>query len=423
MCLLCFFSVHADEAQYEFEINNQKIVVAATLLYAQTTPYVSLGDLLQGLGGTLQITEEACLANYQSTTAILKQETVSVTMPGISFSLMYPSRLHAGDIYLAQADVAQFFAQAYQTRLSLASGSTSTAPSPPPEPSPLDEDPSSLLEVLPLPEVESPTLPQEETDVEVDESALLPPPVEEAYIPEVAPAVEDQAAAEDEAAVEATDGIASESGAFDFSEIGGVLILDAGHGGQDTGATAGESVMEKDVSLAILMKIRGLLKENTSLTIHLTRDSDKDMHLSTRAKAANTAAGDLLISVHSGYSAISHTNGIPLFSDNLPEPPNAKASVEIRQEFTRRRTYGERAAKVAYQIAQTLAADNTLGAVTVRKAPLIMQRLCEMPCLLIELAYLSNPDVTASVSEEAYQMHVAEALTRAIIAALPQQSN
>jgi N-acetylmuramoyl-L-alanine amidase len=417
ICVLCLCSVHADETQYEVDVNNQKVVVATTLLYAQATPYVSLGDLLQDLGGVLQVTEEVCQANYQTTTAVIKPETVSVTAPGLSFSLQYPSRRHAGDIYLAQADVEHFFAQAYQTRISPVAGASTPDTSPPAEVAPLDEDPGSLLEVLPLPEPESPSPPQEDPAAEMDESALLPPTVEESAIPEAVSVVEG------EVAVEATTGTDSELDTLDFTDAGGVLILDAGHGGQDTGIMPGESVTEKDFTLALLLKLRGLLKEQTSLTIHLTRESDKDLSLSARAKAANTVAGDLFVSIHSGYSTTNSTNGVVLFSDRLPEPPNAETGAEIQQAFTRRRNYGEQASKVAYQIAQALAEDNTLGTVTVRKAPLIMQRLCEMPCILVELAYLNHPDITASVTEETFQVHVAETLARAIIAALPQPRN
>lgn len=402
LCLTPSFAAYAALAYYSAETQDDILTISGTVLYAQDTPYVSLGDLLHSLGGALQITSEQCQANYLSKTALLKPDTVAVATPGLTFSLIYPVRLHEGDLFLAQTDVADFFARVYQTHV-FKTEQAVASPAAQEEP-PLDENPGSLLEVMPLPSPEAET---------PDEKA-------EALLEEVATPEPESAEGEDVAEGEST--VDSEPKTTAVSDTRGVILLDPGHGGKDPGATASDTVTEKNVTLSILMKLRSVLKETTALTIHLSRDADVDIPQSTRAKAANAAACDLLISIHTGYSATPRTDGVTLFTDQLPAPPSAKASIETRQNYTRRRSYGEQAATIAYHIAKTLAEEKTLGPVTMRTAPLIIQRLSEMPSILIEVAYLNNPGVVASITEEDYQMRIAESLGRAINAAMSQAS-
>lgn len=76
------------------------------------------------------------------------------------------------------------------------------------------------------------------------------------------------------------------------------IVLDAGHGGKDPGATGITGILEKDVVLGITLKVRDLLKKNSKLKLLLTRDKDVFIPLSDRTKFANDNKADLFISVH-----------------------------------------------------------------------------------------------------------------------------
>ncbi|MCX6139366.1 MAG: N-acetylmuramoyl-L-alanine amidase [Candidatus Kapabacteria bacterium] len=78
-----------------------------------------------------------------------------------------------------------------------------------------------------------------------------------------------------------------------------VIVIDAGHGGQDAGAEGVNGVFEKDVTLAIAKKLRDLFKENMPSTkVVMTRDSDVFIELFRRTQIANEAGGKLFISIH-----------------------------------------------------------------------------------------------------------------------------
>lgn len=397
LCVVIIGIAYADTARYEVTTAVGKISLSAPVLYAQTIPYVSLDELMHDLGGSVRIAEEQCQANYNSVTANLTPDTVSVSTPGSTFSLLYPARLHDGKLFLAKADMERFFSQAYQVHL-IPTISQNAEPPAPEASAPLDEDFGSLLEVLPLPE-------QEQEDI--PEGPASPTTTEpQASVAEEAPVSETERAMD-----------------ISFPDTQAVLVLDAGHGGRDTGSTAGAAIAEKDITLAILLRLRSLLKERTTLTIHLTRDTDKEITTAIRAKTANALKGDLLLSVHAGYSNVQRRNGVVFFTDQLPAPPDAKADSEIRHAFMLRRSCGEQASKLAYTMAELMATDNALGPVRVRKAPLLLQQTAEMPCILVELAYLNNPDITALITEEEYQLRIAEMLAHAIIDALPKTNN
>src|SRR5205823_3130466 len=75
------------------------------------------------------------------------------------------------------------------------------------------------------------------------------------------------------------------------------VVVDAGHGGHDTGAVGKGGVREKDVALSIALKLAAELKE-AGLEVILTRDDDTFVSLEDRARIANESNGDLFISVH-----------------------------------------------------------------------------------------------------------------------------
>jgi len=76
------------------------------------------------------------------------------------------------------------------------------------------------------------------------------------------------------------------------------IVIDPGHGGKDPGAIGGGGVKEKDVVLAIALKVRESLTKNRNLTVHMTRDKDVFIPLADRTKFANEKKAHLFISIH-----------------------------------------------------------------------------------------------------------------------------
>lgn len=374
------------------------MTAAATVMYAENVPYISLTELLGHLGGALETVDGFCRITYNGIDVTLEPDMAAVATPDTTFSMIYPARLYEKSVYIAQADVPGFFSKAYKIAATQSTGTVSPASSPGAEAPLLDENPDSMLDTVSVPEPTLNTSPEGEA-----ESAT--------NTVDAPPATTNLEDSEEDTKIDGS------------VKIPDAILFDPGHGGQDVGVTAGESVMEKDISLALMLKTRNILKETSPLTVYVTRDADKDVLQNARAKSEYTAKSSLLISLHAGYSFSPQTAGVVLFVDQLPTSFDAKADEEVRQAYMKRRANGEQAAKIAYAIAQHLAEENTLGSVTVRKAPLILQHLSEIPCIMIELAYLSNPDVVASITDDAYQTGIAEALARAIIKASTDTRN
>ena len=76
------------------------------------------------------------------------------------------------------------------------------------------------------------------------------------------------------------------------------VVIDPGHGGKDTGKTGRNGVFEKDVNLEIALKTRDLLERKLGVEVVLTRDGDQLLSLTGRTEIANSANGDLFISIH-----------------------------------------------------------------------------------------------------------------------------
>ncbi len=92
-----------------------------------------------------------------------------------------------------------------------------------------------------------------------------------------------------------------------------IIVIDAGHGGNDYGAVGQKNVREKDVSLAIAKELAKLIRKDKQFKVIMTRDRDKTMTLEERAKIANQSACDLFISIHANASPKTHVRGWNVF--------------------------------------------------------------------------------------------------------------
>ena len=96
------------------------------------------------------------------------------------------------------------------------------------------------------------------------------------------------------------------------------IVIDAGHGGHDTGAIGPTGIKEKDVTLAIAKKVRErLLKEMPDVDVILTRESDTTLALQDRTNVANAAGADLFISIHCNASPLKRVRGVETYTLNI----------------------------------------------------------------------------------------------------------
>ncbi|HET7436804.1 MAG TPA: N-acetylmuramoyl-L-alanine amidase [Thermoanaerobaculia bacterium] len=210
------------------------------------------------------------------------------------------------------------------------------------------------------------------------------------------------------------------------------IVLDAGHGGSDPGASA-TAVTEKDVTLDVNRRLAAMLKKD-GFEVIVTRSDDRSIALKERARLANASKSDIFVSVHVN-SIVQHTasRGIetyylgPTNDPSLTELAAAENRIsgysmaDMRKLLdgvyadARRDESHQLASLVQQQLYTSLRAnDPHLENWGVKRAPFVVLVATDMPAILAEVGCLSNEQEAAMLREPAYRQKIAEALFRGI---------
>lgn len=218
------------------------------------------------------------------------------------------------------------------------------------------------------------------------------------------------------------------------------VVIDAGHGGHDTGAIGPKGTREKDVALAIAKKLASQL-EQLGLEVLLTRDDDTFVTLEDRTRFANRHKGDLFISVHCNAAANKTTRGIETYTLNTS---SNRYSIRLaaRENATTERGVGDlqyiladlatkantgESAQLADRVqrelirtlSQSYAGVKDLGT---KEALFFVLLGAKMPSILVETSFLSHPEEEARLADDEYQQRVANAVAEAVDAFLEQRN-
>lgn len=211
------------------------------------------------------------------------------------------------------------------------------------------------------------------------------------------------------------------------------IVVDPGHGGENSGAISGNGVAEKEITLAIGTALAEALERALPVRVLLTRDSDQELNLDQRSAIANQNKADLFVSLHvnSAYGRSAH--GAETFFLSL------QASDELAAEIAavENRSGGGAAAAnplddldlILWDLAQShhlaesqryarLIQEELNGALGltdrgVKQAPFRVLRGAAMPAVLVELGFLSNPEEERKLQDPGYRSRLVDALVRA----------
>jgi len=167
------------------------------------------------------------------------------------------------------------------------------------------------------------------------------------------------------------------------------VVIDAGHGGTDFGATS-SSVTEKLIVEQITTKIK-FLNKNENVIVHLTRNEDKYISLSDRTAIINNIKPDLVLSLHVNQSANLAKSGMEFYVAN-----ESVAS--------------EKSILIANALRTKFSQNNTLKSSEVKKAPFFILKKSVVPAIVIELGYLSNITDRAHLMDEKEQDKIASTI-------------
>ncbi len=213
----------------------------------------------------------------------------------------------------------------------------------------------------------------------------------------------------------------------------GRIVVDAGHGGHDSGTLGPGGMQEKDVVLDVALRLGKLLRQRLGADVIYTRDDDTFIPLEQRTAIANKSQADLFISVHANSSSDPTARGVETYYLNFTTSPDA-LEVAARENAVSNESIHELSGLVkkitlkdkidesrqfAAEVDSSLYAGLEHGNAGLRdrgvkKAPFVVLIGANMPSILAEISFLTNPDDAEQLKESEYRERIAESLYRGV---------
>ncbi|MFH1148591.1 MAG: N-acetylmuramoyl-L-alanine amidase [Pseudomonadota bacterium] len=204
------------------------------------------------------------------------------------------------------------------------------------------------------------------------------------------------------------------------------IVLDPGHGGKDCGAIGSNGLREKDITLKVAKKLKEKIRKLGDCRVILTREKDRFLALEERTAIANAKECDLFVSIHANAAPNKDARGIETYILNVGTDDNAMR-VAARENATSTRNISDlqkiladlmlnskinESYRLAEHVQNTMVAElsktydhvNNLG---VKQAPFFVLIGARMPCVLVEISFLSNPSEAELLKKDEYLEEIA----------------
>jgi len=215
------------------------------------------------------------------------------------------------------------------------------------------------------------------------------------------------------------------------------IVIDPGHGGLDVGAKGKFGALEKDVTLALSLKLKDLIEKNLDYRVVLTRDKDIDVSLENRAAVANNNDAALFISVHTNGSFRKNARGAETFFMSLNATdeetrklaylenssselegriaPDSRDDIRMILWDMAQTAYIKQSGRLAREIQDELNKP-PLGIENrgIKQAPFKVLTGVACPAVLVEVAFISSPEEEQELIQEGFQANVAQAVYRGL---------
>jgi N-acetylmuramoyl-L-alanine amidase len=222
---------------------------------------------------------------------------------------------------------------------------------------------------------------------------------------------------------------------LDLTPAGGLrtIVIDAGHGGDDVGARGKDGTLEKHVTLSVARRMKGALEARLGVRAILTRDGDLTVGLDERAAVANNNKADLFVSLHVNASVRPSASGAEVFylsldeygdqakrvmqgeRESLPVFGGGTRDIEvILWEMAQARYIGQ-SALLARWAEAALRGRVPMSPRALQQAPFRVLVGANMPAVLVEMGFISNPEQEKQLASDSFQNDIAQALVESII--------
>jgi len=212
-----------------------------------------------------------------------------------------------------------------------------------------------------------------------------------------------------------------------------IIAIDAGHGGQDPGAVGQAGKREKDVTLSIARELARQVNATPGLKAYLTRDNDVFIPLNRRAQLARAAKADMFVSIHADAAENRSARGSSVYVLSLKGASSQRARWLADKENASDLIGGVRLEQTSNTLASVLldltqsghmkasedAASHVLDGLKrvgsnhkprIERANFAVLRTSDMPAMLVETAFISNPDEERRLTDPSYQRQLARAV-------------
>lgn len=218
------------------------------------------------------------------------------------------------------------------------------------------------------------------------------------------------------------------------------IVIDAGHGGHDPGAVGPQKLYEKDVVLDVALKVRKFLMKDPQNEVFLTRETDVFIPLEQRTAFANRKNADLFVSIHANASPNRIAKGIETYLLNWTDDEEANKVAARENKISLRKMKAlnkqfdildviktdlmrenkrDESVKLANYIQKSLISNiedcnEHLHDLGVKQALFYVLFGANMPSVLAEISFISNPDEEKLLSKESYKTDIAKSIVEGI---------
>ena len=214
-----------------------------------------------------------------------------------------------------------------------------------------------------------------------------------------------------------------------------VIVIDPGHGGDDHGAYSELGLLEKDIALDIARRMQSYMKGIAPVDVQLTREIDIFVPLTDRTDFANDLGADLFLSIHVNSSPSAQLSGVETYYlDNSAD----QATIKLAQRENGTEQTGSQS-DLAFllgdlvqsaKLAQSIAFASKLQAqlvtdlkarysfvkdLGVKKGPFFVLTNAHMPCALVELFFVNNPEDAPYLADPKFREEIARSLARSSV--------
>ena len=215
------------------------------------------------------------------------------------------------------------------------------------------------------------------------------------------------------------------------------VAIDAGHGGEDPGAIGRQGTLEKDVTMSIARRVKDKLDEEENMRGVLTRDGDYFVALGQRVVKARKVSADLFVSIHADAFVNPEARGSSVFALSENGATSAAArwlatrkndadliggvNLDVKDKYLKQTLLDlsqtatiNDSMKLGKAVLSELGGINKLHKASVEQASFAVLKAPDIPSILVETAFITNPEEEARLGDDAYQDKIASAIVAGI---------